>query len=80
MTDKTVLATLPDKRSLVIIQEVPMQRQTILTTMTTLSKRCQCQWESDQEVAPELFEQAGRDERWVQAMKDEVNALKNRGV
>jgi hypothetical protein len=36
--------------------------------------------ESDQEAAPESYEDAARDERWVQSMKDEVNALKNRGV
>ena len=34
----------------------------------------------DQETAPDTFEEAVRDERWVQSMKDEINALKNRGV
>ena len=34
----------------------------------------------DQETAPDTFEEAVRDDRWVQSMKDEINALKNRGV
>ena len=36
--------------------------------------------ETDQETAPESFNEAARDERWVQSMKDEIKALKNRGV
>jgi hypothetical protein len=36
--------------------------------------------EADQETAPESFEEAAQKELWVQSMKDEVNALKNRGV
>ena len=36
--------------------------------------------ESDQEPAPETYDEAARDPRWVQSMVDEVNALKNRGV
>ena len=36
--------------------------------------------ESDQEATPELYNDAARDERWVQSMKDEVAALRNRGV
>jgi hypothetical protein len=36
--------------------------------------------ETDQETAPESFNEAARDERWVQSMKDEIKALKNRWV
>jgi hypothetical protein len=36
--------------------------------------------ESDQETAPESFEEAVQQAAWVQSMTDEVNALKNRGV
>ena len=36
--------------------------------------------ESDQEATPESYNDAARDERWVQSMKDEVAALRNRGV
>ena len=36
--------------------------------------------ESDQEPAPESYNEAARNPRWVQSMMDEVNALKNRGV
>jgi hypothetical protein len=36
--------------------------------------------EMDQETAPESFNEAARDDRWVQSMKDEIKALKNRGV
>ena len=36
--------------------------------------------ESDNEAAPESYNEAARDERWVQSMKDEIKALRNRGV
>jgi hypothetical protein len=36
--------------------------------------------ELDQEATPESYNDAARDERWVQSMKDEVAALRNRGV
>ena len=36
--------------------------------------------ESDHEAAPESYNEAARDERWVQSMKDEIKALRNRGV
>ncbi len=35
---------------------------------------------SDQEAAPESYNDAARDERWVQSMRNEVAALRNRGV
>ena len=36
--------------------------------------------ESDQETAPESFEEAVQQAAWVQSMTNEFNALKNRGV
>ncbi len=35
---------------------------------------------SDQEASPKLYNDAARDERWVQSIKDEVAALRNRSV